>query len=92
VDAAFVNRPWGWLKASHALVPQLLADDLAADRTTSMGSRGKTRTQAYWMIFWAKQGPVVKQQLQLAGQHLGDAILNAWIAAGKPNLPAKPAP
>jgi hypothetical protein len=55
-----------------------------------MSNRGKQRTQAYWMIFWAKQGPVVKAQLQLAGEHLGDAILNAWIAAGRPALAAKP--
>jgi hypothetical protein len=27
---------------------------------------------------------VVKQQLERAAEHLGDAILNAWIAAGKP--------
>ena len=89
-DAAFIQRPWEWLRASHALVPQLLADDREADRTTPLGSRGKTRSTAYWMIFWARQGPVVKQQLQLAGEHLGDAILNAWIAAGRPTLAAKP--
>jgi len=41
------------------------------------------------MILRAKQGPVVEQQLQLAGEHLGDAILNAWIAAGKPALPTQ---
>ncbi|HEX7552148.1 MAG TPA: S1/P1 nuclease [Geothrix sp.] len=89
-DPGFFNRPWDWLLASHALIPQLLEADREADRTTPLGSRGKQRTQAYWMIFWAKQGPTVKQQLQLAGQHLGDAILNAWIAAGKPAAPAQP--
>jgi hypothetical protein len=89
-DATFLDRPWEWLRASHALIPQLLADDLAADRTTPLTGEGKQRTQAYWLIFWAKQGPVVKQQLQLAGEHLGDAILSAWIAAGKPPAPAQP--
>lgn len=89
-DSAFLDRPWEWLKASHALVPQLLEDDLASDRTTPLGDRGKQRTQAYWLIFWAKQGPVVKQQLQLAGQHLSDAILNAWIAAGRPTAAMSP--
>jgi hypothetical protein len=88
-DADFLRRPWDWMRAAHALVPQLLEDDREADRTTPLGSRGKQRTQAYWMIFWAKQGPVVKQQLQLAGQHLGDAILSAWIAAGKPIVPPR---
>jgi hypothetical protein len=83
-DPAFQDRPWDWLRASHALVPQLLQDDLSADRTTPMGTRGKARTQAYWLMFWARQGPVVKQQLERAAEHLGDAILNAWIAAGKP--------
>jgi hypothetical protein len=89
-DAAFLTRPWDWLLAAHRLVPEQLADDREADRSTPLSSRGKQRTQAYWMIFWAKQGPTVKQQLQLAGQHLGDAILNAWIAAGRPSVPAKP--
>ncbi len=83
-DAAFLLRPWDWLRASHKLVPQLLADDREADRTTPQSSRGKQRTPAYWLIIWARQGPVVQQQLQLAGEHLGDAILNAWIAAGRP--------
>jgi len=89
-DAAFLNRPWEWLRAAHALLPQLLEDDRASDRTTPLDGHGKRRTQAYWMLFWAKQGPVVKQQLQLGGQHLGDAILNAWIAAGSPVPPDKP--
>jgi hypothetical protein len=89
-DPGLLDRPWDWLVAAHALVPQLLADDTEADRTTPQDDRGKQRTPAYWLIFWAKQGPVVKQQLQLAGEHLGDAILNAWIAAGKPTLAAKP--
>jgi hypothetical protein len=91
-DPAFLARPWEWLKASYALVPQLLEDDRNADRTTPLSDRGKLRTQAYWMIFWAKQGPTVKQQLELASQHLGDAVLNAWIAAGRPSPPAKPGP
>jgi hypothetical protein len=89
-DAAFLHRPWDWMRTAHALVPQLLEDDREADRTTPLGSRGKQRTQAYWMLFWARQGPVVKQQLQLAGQHLGEAVLNAWIAAGRPPAPTKP--
>ena len=89
-DADFLDHPWDWLKAAHALVPQLLEDDRRADRTTPLSGEGKQRTQAYWLIFWAEQGPVVKQQLQLAGQHLGDAVLNAWIVAGKPAAPKNP--
>jgi len=86
-DGAFLDRPWEWLRASHALVPQLLEDDRAADRTTPEGDRGKVRAQAYWLIFREKQGPVIKRQLELAGQHLGDAILNAWLEAGSPACP-----
>jgi hypothetical protein len=89
-DAAFLDRPWDWLKASNALVPQLLEDDREADRSTPESNRGKQRTQAYWLIFWGKQGPVVKQQLQLAGEHLGEAVLNAWMVAGRPSCPANP--
>ncbi len=89
-DAAFLQRPWEWLRNSHALMPQLLADDREADRTTPQNGHGKQRSAAYWAIFWTQQGPVVTQQLQLAGQHLGDAILNAWIAAGRPAAGTKP--
>ena len=86
-DPAFLARPWEWLGASHALIPQLLEDDRDADRTTPMTGRGWVRTQAYWMIFRARQIPVVQQQLQLAGKHLGDAVLSAWIEAGRPAAP-----
>lgn len=88
-DAAFQKRPWDWLRTAHALVPQLLEDDRAADRTTPQGERGKLRTQAYWLIFWAKQGPVVRQQLESAGLHLGEAVLSAWVAAGRPASPIR---
>jgi hypothetical protein len=86
-DPAFLQRPWDWLAQAHGLVPQLLEDDREADRTTPLGPGGKRRTQAYWLIFWAKQGPVVQQQLQLAGEHLGDAIFSAWVTAGRPVAP-----
>jgi hypothetical protein len=89
-DPALMDRPWEWLLAAHALVPQLLADDLSADRTTPVAPTGKTRGTAYWMILWAKQGPVVQQQLQVAGQHLGDAVVSAWVSAGRPSMLISP--
>ncbi|HJV37386.1 MAG TPA: S1/P1 nuclease [Geothrix sp.] len=92
VDSRFMERPWEWLRASHALIPQLLEDDRTADRTTPADTRGRAmRTPAYWMVFWARQGPVVTRQLQLAGKHLGDAVLSAWVEAGRPAPPVKPA-
>lgn len=87
-DPGILDRPWAWLAASYALVPKLLADDRAADRTTPEGPRGKHRGAAYWMIFWAEQGPVVTGQLEAAARHLGDAELSAWVAAGRPAAPA----
>lgn len=84
------ESPWAWLRATHALVPQLLDDDRAADRTTPLRGREFNRTQAYWMIFWARQGPTVKRQLQLSGKRLSDAILMAWIAAGRPDRTPSP--
>lgn len=85
-DPDFLERPWEWLRASHALVPQLLEDDREADRTTPGRGGRKRRTGAYWVIFWHRQGPVVTRQLQLAGKHLGDAVLSAWVEAGRPSL------
>jgi hypothetical protein len=79
------HAPWRWLKDSHALVPQLLEDDRAADRTSPEGKRGKVRGEAYWMIFKNLQGPVVQKQLALAGKHLAQLIVYAWALAGKPS-------
>lgn len=87
-DPHILERPWEWLRAAHALVPQLLEDDRTADRTSPVDAQGRSRrTQAYWMMLWAEQGPVVEQQLQLAGKHLGDAVVSAWVAAGRPKSP-----
>jgi hypothetical protein len=86
-DPEFLDRPWAWLSASYALVPRILADDRAADRTSPEGPRGKQRGAAYWGIFWAEERPVVTGQLEAAARHLGDAELNAWIAAGRPAAP-----
>lgn len=83
-DATLLTRPWQWLEQAHALVPQLLANDAAADRTTPRGIRGKNRGPAYWMLFRETQAPVVMGQLQAAAEHLGDAILSAWTEAGRP--------
>jgi hypothetical protein len=83
-DPAFPERPWAWLRTSHALVPQLLEDDQVADRTTPLRGRAKVRTEAYWLLFWARQGSVVKAQLRAAAKHLGDAVLSAWVQAGRP--------
>lgn len=88
VDPQLLQRPWQWLEAAHALVPRLLADDAAADRTTPRRGHGKTRGPAYWTLFREAQEPVARQQLQAAAEHLGDAILSAWSEAGRP--PAHP--
>ncbi|HEX9081451.1 MAG TPA: S1/P1 nuclease [Holophagaceae bacterium] len=86
VDPHILDRPWEWLAASNALVPKVLADDRAADRTSPENARGRQRTPAYWMLFWSAEGPVVKGQLERAAQHLGDAVLTAWARAGRPQF------
>lgn len=92
VDGEIMKAPWAWMEASHALMPKVLEDDKAADRTTPATERGKRRDTPYWMMYWAAQGPTVKQQLRKSGECLGDAILTAWVAAGKPKVtPIAPA-
>ena len=83
-DAQILQRPWQWLEAAHALVPRLLADDAAADRTTPRRGHGKGRGPAYWALFREAQEPMVRRQLQAAAEHLGDAVLSAWVEAGRP--------
>jgi len=88
LEPGLFKAPWKWMKASNDLVPKLLEDDSAADRTSPEGPRGKQRGEAYWLILWAHQGKVVQKQLSLAGNHLAQMILYAWTLAGKPSAPA----
>lgn len=79
-----VKGPWRWLGESHALVPQLLRDDLEA-------SRGEARARpqrgpGYWQNLWALQGPVVERRLTQASQRLAGLWLAAWIEAGRPKV------
>ncbi len=84
LEAGLIYAPWKWMKEANALVPKLLEDDRAADRTSPVGARGKRRGEAYWLILWAQQGGVVQKQLSLAGTHVAQLILYAWSLAGKP--------
>lgn len=84
IDPGVMEAPSKWLRDSFALVPNLLASDKSADRTTPMGSRGRRREGAYWPIFWAEQRDIVKRQLEESANDLGDLVLTAWVRAGKP--------
>ncbi|MFZ1614495.1 MAG: S1/P1 nuclease [Holophaga sp.] len=83
-EAGLFKAPWVWMTEAYALVPKLLEDDRAADRTSPEGPRGKNRGEAYWAIFGSGQTPAVRQQLSLAGKHLAQMIQYAWLLAGKP--------
>ena len=83
-EPGLFRAPWVWMKDANALVPKLLEDDRAADRTSPEGPRGKNRGEAYWAIFAGQQASVVRQQLSMAGKHLAQMIQYAWLLAGKP--------
>ena len=76
------SAPWAWLRESHALVAGVLRDDLAA------AGPGEPRWDAiaspYWTEFNRRQGPVVREQLERAGQRTAQMILLAWHLAGEP--------
>ncbi|HJW08056.1 MAG TPA: hypothetical protein VJ483_00380 [Holophagaceae bacterium] len=74
--------PWGWMKESNALLPQLLADDREAEKSGLGRRKG-----AYWQVFGSLEGAVVKRQLERSGQRFGDLILMAWEKAGRPAAP-----
>lgn len=82
LEPGLKQAPWKWLQEANALVPKLLEDDRAADRTRP---RGKRRGQAYWKHYWELQGPVVQRQLSRAGHRLAQMILYAWTLAGGPS-------
>ncbi len=78
-----LDVPFSWVEATHALVPQLFADDAEANRLRS----GVKRSKSYRATFRLLQGPVVQAQLRLSGERLGDLILTAWEEAGRPSRP-----
>jgi hypothetical protein len=79
--------PWAWLKQGFALLPGLLADDLAAQRADPGGEDGGFGEE-YWRVFRQAQEPHVKEQLTLGAQRTAQMILLAWTRAGRPAAPA----
>jgi hypothetical protein len=75
--------PWDWLRHGFALVPELLAADLAARRADPGGGYGA----GYWQAFQGAQGPRVLDQLALGAQRTARMIVLAWALAGGPPAP-----
>jgi len=80
--------PWAWLKQGFALVPEILADDLAAQRANEGGEDGPFG-EVYWRVFRQAQEPRVKEQLTLGAQRTAQMILLAWTWAGRPAAPSE---
>ena len=89
LEPGLFRAPWRWMGESHGLVGALLEDDRAAGSVRLEAGRGKPRGEAYWMVFWVKQGAVVRRQLSLAGHRLAQMILYAWTLAGRPKPPGQ---
>ena len=91
-----MDEPWTWLKGTFALVPGVLADDMAAEQAdghTPAAGRAMVPPDFgpdYWTAFLKLQEPHVKEQLSLAAQRTAEMILMAWTQAGQPAAPAQP--
>jgi hypothetical protein len=83
LDGQGLAAPWAWLRQANALVAPLLRDDREADTPSA---QGEAVTPGYWIEFNRRQGPVVREQLELAGQRTAQMILLAWHLAGEPAL------
>jgi hypothetical protein len=79
-----LEAPWAWMKEANDLVAPLLQDDLEAERPSLRNPRNDEPTSGYWTEFGRRQGPVVRMQLERAGQRTAQAIVMAWCLAGKP--------
>jgi hypothetical protein len=79
--------PFTWLGLANALVAPLLRDDQEATRPGPSEPLWNVRTSRYWTEFDRLQGPVVQEQLTLAGERTAQMILLAWASAGKPSPP-----
>ena len=83
------KAPWAWLQEGYSLVPQVLADDSAAERAGQEVADGLGTV--YWKVFQRLEGPIVKEQLTLAANRTAQMILWAWTRAGKPAAPVSSA-
>lgn len=81
LESSILERPFEWLAEAFALVPKVLEDDRA-----TVGQRGQPKRGATWQAAWALQGASLQRQLQESGARLGDLILTAWVAAGRPSV------
>jgi hypothetical protein len=86
-DGAPKEAPWAWIQESHALIGPLMSDDREASSSDLPKGRSKRRGGSYWTIFQELQGPVVRAQLQKAGERTAMLVMAAWQEAGRP-LPA----
>ncbi|MDR3672885.1 MAG: S1/P1 nuclease [Holophaga sp.] len=84
LDGRDMLAPWDWLVETNALVAPLLQDDLDAVGSGRREAHGEAAGSAYWAEFGRRQGPVVKAQLERAGQRTARMILLAWHLAGEP--------
>ena len=87
LDEADLEAPWAWLNQANALVAPLLRDDLEAGGSVPREFQENPVASAYWTEFNLRQGPVVREQLELAGQGTARMILLAWHLAGEPAAP-----
>lgn len=78
-----LEAPWDWLRQGFALVPEVLAADLAARRADPAGGCG----EEYWRAFLRAQGWRVRGQMALGAQRTARMILLAWTLAGRPTAP-----
>lgn len=81
LDPLGLQAPWAWLEEANALVAPLLLDDREAG---SGPPREDDLGPGYWAEFNRRQGPVVREQLERAGQRTAQMILLAWHLAGEP--------
>ena len=77
-----LEAPWDWLRQGFALLPEVLAADLAAQRADPDG-----RGEDYWRALLRTQGRRVRDQLALGAQRTARMILLAWTLAGRPAAP-----
>jgi hypothetical protein len=88
--AVLIKDPWpvltNWIIEAYANVEPIFRADNLAQREADINEN----SHAYYLALWNESKNIFAQQRNVAAHDLASLYYSAWVAAGKPSIPAPP--